>query len=362
MKRNTILIMVLAGLLSSCASTRNDTATVISPYSAARPAVGYSALVYGLPQTRLCFEVEITKTIVKKGPYSEYAGRMLGLQNVPAKDSESWQIRSIRISSKQEVDSRRLYSVSFTDYPENMDKLLRFTNAGLILDASISNVLISNQNQGKNGDDFQFINTAVSSTVNEKIDTVYRTVLTDTAFVRIPVVQKTVMARTAEEQAREAAQQIFDIRKNRFEILISKAEYPPDGASLQLVLQTLDKQEEQLLSLFNGVRTEDRQTVTYSVLPEKPETTAELFYFSERAGIVSKNTAGAKSVWYETGKITPPASITPEPQAKNTIYYRIPQIVEVSAGVDRNTLVREHIAICQMGNIVSFPLAAPPKK
>ena len=362
MKRNIFFGLLCAGLMWSCASTKYDTTTYISPYSTGRPPIGYSTLVYGLPQTRLYFEIELVKIVVKKGPYSEYANRMLGLQNVPTKDSESWQIKSIHINSKQEVDSKRNYSLSFTDYPENIDKVIRFTNAGLMLDLSVGNVLLSNQNQGKNSDDFQFINLAMSSSVNEKVDTVYKTMLTDTAFVRIPVVQKTVMARTAEEQAREAAQQIFDIRKNRLEILISKADYPPDGASLKLVLQTLDKQEEQLLSLFYGVKIEDKQTVTFSVLPEKPETTAELFYFSERAGIVSKNTAGAKSVWYETGKVTVPASITPESQAKNIIYYRIPQVVEVSAGVDRNTLVRENITICQLGNIVSFPLIATPKK
>ena len=361
MKRSILFGVLFAGLLWSCGSTKNET-TFISPYGAVRNAVGYTSLVYGLPQTRLYFEVELVRIIVKKGPFSEYAGRMLGLQNVPTKNSESWQIKSIHIGSKQEVDSKRLFSVSFIDYPENIDKLLRFTNSGLLLDASIGNVLISSQTQGKSGDDYQFINLAMSSGVKEKVDTVYKTVVNDTAFVRIPVIQKTVMARTAEEQAREAAQQIFDIRKNRFEILTSKAEYPPDGASLKLVLQTLDMQEEQLLSLFNGVKLEDKQTITYSVLPEISETSVELFYFSDRAGIVSKNTAGAKTVWYETGKVSVPVSITPELQARNIIYYRIPQVVEVSAGVDRNTLVCENITICQLGNIVSFPLLSPPKK
>jgi hypothetical protein len=94
---------------------------------------------------------------------------------------------------------------------------------------------------------------------------------------------------------------------------------------------------------------------------EKPATNVELFHFSEKAGIVNKNTAGAKPVWYEIGKSSAPFSITPDLQARNIIYYRIPQIVEVSAGVDRNTLVREQIMICQFGNIVSFPLMAPKK-
>jgi len=360
MKKNIFFKIVLVGLMTSCASTKNEPVAVISPYGVSPPA-GQSALVYGLPQTRLYFEVELVKTLVRKGPYAEYANRMLGLQNVPMKDSELWQIKSIRISGKQEVDNRQLYAVSFTDYPQNLDKLLRFTKDGLIMDLTVSNVLVNSQNQGKNGEDFKFVNTAVRSTTVEKVDTVYKTILTDTAFVRIPVLQRNVMSKTTEEQAREAAQQIFNIRQMRLDILIGNTDYHPDGAALKLVFQSLDTQEEQLLSLFNGAKTESRQIVTYTVLPEKPASSADLFYFSERAGIVSKNTSGAKPVWYETGKVATPVSLTPAGQPTNIIYYRIPQVVEMSAGVDRNTMVSEQITICQFGNIVSFPLMAPKK-
>lgn len=361
MKRNILFGMVVAGLMASCASTKNETSTVISPYSSVLRTTGQSALVYGLPQTRLYFEVEIVKTIVKKGPYAEYANRMLGLLNVPMTDSESWQIKSIRISDRQEVDNKQLYAVSFTDYPQNLDKLLRFTKEGLLLDVTVSNMLINKHNQGSHSDDFQFVNTAVRSTTIEKVDTVIRTILTDTAFVRIPVLQKKVMSKTTEEQAREAAQQIFNLRQMRLDILIGNSDYHPDGTALKILLQSLDMQEEQLLSLFNGAKIENRQIVTYPALPEKPATNAGLFYFSEKAGIVSKNTAGAKVVWYETGNATAPVSLIPAHQARDIIYYRIPQVVEVSAGVDKNTLAREHITIFQLGNMVSFPLVTPKK-
>jgi hypothetical protein len=360
MKSNILFGMVVAGLMASCASTKNETATVISPYSGMAKPAGQSALVYGLPQTRLFFEVELVKTIVKKGPYAEYANRMLNLLNVPMTDSESWQIKSIRISDKQEVDNKQLYTVSFTDYPQNLDKLLRFTKAGLLLDVTVGNVLLNNQNQGR-GDDFQFVNTAVRSTTIEKIDTLMKTVVNDTAFVRIPVLQKKVISKTTEEQARETAQQIFNIRQMRLDILIGNSDYHPDGAALKILLQSLDLQEEQLMSLFNGAKIESRQIVSYPALPDKPATKTDLFYFTDKAGIVNKNTAGAKAVWYEIGQASAPVSLSSDLQAKNIIYYRIPQVVEVSAGVDRNTLVREHITICQFGNIVSFPLVAPKK-
>jgi len=362
MKKNIFFGIVLAGVMASCALTKNEPVAVISPYRTSSQQVGLTALVYGLPQTRLHFEVELVKTIVKKGPYAEYAARMLELQNVPMKDSESWQIKSIHISDKQEVDNKQLYAVSFTDYPQNLDKLLRFTKDGLMLDLNVSNVLISSQNQGITGDDFKFVNIAVRSTTVEKLDTVYQTVLNDTAFVRIPVLLRNVMSKTIEEQAREAAQQIFNIRKMRLDILMGDIDYHPDGAALKLIFQSLDIQEEQLLSLFNGAKIESRQVVTYSALPDKTTTSGELFHFSDRAGIVSKNTAGAKAVWYEIGKIATPVSITPEYQAKDVIYYRIPQVVEVSAGVDKTTLANDQITICQFGNIVSFPLVAPKKK
>jgi hypothetical protein len=260
------------------------------------------------------------------------------------------------------VDNKQLYTVSFTDYPQNMDRLLRFTKAGLLLDLNIGNVLINNYSKGKNNDDFQFANTSANITV-EKVDTVYRIIPTDTALVRIPVLQRKVIGKTLEEQAREAADQLFEIRTYRYETLTKYlVDFKSDGAALKYAIQSLDIQEERLLSLFSGVKIESRQIVTYMALPEKPATSAVLFHFSERAGIVNKNTAGAEDVWYDIGKVVVPPSITPNQQANDIIYYRMPQIVEISAGVDKNTLVKEQVTVCQFGNIVSFPLVAPPKK
>ena len=360
MKRNIFFGMVVAGLISSCASTKNDTTTVISPYSSSQ-SVGPSALVYGLPQTRLYFEIELVKTLFRKGPYAEYANRTLGLQNVPLSDSESWQMKSIRINNRQEVDNKQLYAVSFTDYPQNMDKLLRFSKEGLLLDLTISNVVMNSQSHAKSGDDFQFVNMTVSNTTVERVDTLYRPVETDTAFIQIPVLQRRVTTKTTEELAREAAEQIFEIRKIRIDVLRGDVDHPTDGAAFKLILQSLDAQEKQLLTLFTGAKIESRQILSYSVLPEKPATNTELFYFSEKTGIVNKNTAGAKPVWYEVGNATAPASNTYTRQANNIIYYRIPQVVQISAGVDKNTMASEQVVVYQFGNIVSFPLVAPKK-
>ena len=360
MKRNIFLGMVVAGLITSCASTKNEPATFISPYNASQ-FVGPSALVYGLPQTRLFFEVELVKTLFKKGPYAEYASRTLGLLNAPLNDSESWQIKSIRIYDKQEVDNKQLYAVSFTNYPQNLDKLLRFTREGLLLDLTAGNVVNNSQNQGKSGDDFQFVNMAVSNTTVERVDTLYTPVETDTAFIHIPVLQRRVMTKTTEELAREAADQIFEIRKIRIDVLRGDVDHPTDGAAFRLILQSLDEQEKQLLSLFTGAKIESRQILSYSVLPDKPAINTELFYFSEKTGIVNRNTVGSKPVWYEIGNATIPASNLSPRQASNSIYYRIPQVVEISAGVDKNTIVREQVVVYQFGNIVSFSLVAPQK-
>jgi len=354
MKR--LILIAVAAFVASCSTTKNE--TVISPYSGKTPAPGQSMLVYCLPHTRLFFDVEISKTIIRKGPYSEYAGRMLGLRNVPAKNTESWQIKSINITSRYEVDGKQMYTLFFTDYPQNIDRLMNFTNAGIILDLTVSNMLTGRSNINLN-EDLSLVNTVVRNTSVEKFDTVSQHHKADTSFMRIPV-RKTV-SKTTEELAREAAEQIFDIRKWRTDILRGDVEHPTDGEAFKIVMRTLDRQEEQLLSLFAGVRIETRQTVTYSAIPERPGTAVDLFYFSDRNGIVNKTAAGAKAVWYETGKVTVPASVSINVQAKDIIYYRIPPVVEVSAGLDRSTLQSELFTICQFGNIVSFPLFAPKK-
>lgn len=359
--KNLILLGILFAVSTvSCSVSQKGGKTSISPYGYPQSA-GYSALVYGLPQTRLYFEVELVQTIIKKGPYAAYADRLLGLQNVPAKDSESWQIKSINIKNKPEIDNKQLYAVSFTDYPFNIDKLLRFTREGLLLDATVSNVLMNSQPSVKNNGDFQFINTAVQTTYTEQVDTFYKPILTDTAFVRIPVLQRKVLGKTAEEQAREAAAQIFNIRQSRLDILTGNVD-TPEGVALKLILQSLDFQEEQLLSLFNGARIESHHIGTYSAVPDKPAITAPLFYFSDRSGIVDKNTAGAKEVWYAIGKIAAAMTATPNQQATDIVYYRIPQVVEISAGIDKTAMVKEYQAIYQFGSMVSFPLVVPQNK
>jgi len=356
MKFKILFVIVLAVFMESCASRKNEAYTYVSPYTATPPPVGHSALVYGLPQTRLFFEVELSRTMIKKGPYAEYANRMLGLVNVPTNDSETWQIKSMKISNRQEIDSKQLYTLSFVDYPHNIDKLLRFTREGLILDLNVGNVLIDNHDVRKNHEDFQLANMLVRNTSVERFDTVYQTINLDTAFMQIPIVNRRVISRTTEELARDAVEQIFEIRKWRTEILRGDVEYPSDGEAFRYGLQKLDIKEEQLLSLFIGAKIETRQTVTFSALPEASGNTVELFHFSERAGIVNKGTTGAQSVWYETAKTNSPPSIIPAFQARDVVYYRLPQIVEVTVGIDRNILVNEQVTIYQFGNIVSFPL------
>jgi len=231
------------------------------------------------------------------------------------------------------------------------------------MDLNVGNVVINNHNQGTSNNDYQFVNTLASRRIVERVDTVYNQIQTDTAFIRVPVLQRRVMSRTTEDLAREAADQIFNIREWRIDVLRGDADYPLNGEAFMLGLQTFDRQEEQLMSLFAGASIENRQIVTFSVVPERATLTGDLFYFTENAGIVNRNTVGARTVWYEIGRVqTPTVSVSPSIQAANIIYYRIPQIVEVTTGVGGNIMATEQVTIYQFGSLVSFPLFAPPAR
>jgi hypothetical protein len=208
------------------------------------------------------------------------------------------------------------------------------------------------------GDDPHFTTAVINSTVTEQVDTLYKTIATDTAFVRIPVLQRKVMGKTTEDQAQEVANEIFDLRKKRIAAITGDTDYHfPDGTAMREILAAFDKQEEQLLSLFIGAKVETRYIHTYSAVPDHPGVSTPLFYFSDKKGIVAKNTPGAKSVWYKTGETDVPDQS--KLASSNVVYYRIPQVVEVSAGVGKNLVAANQTTIYQFGRIVAFPLLAP---
>ena len=79
-------------------------------------SVKQNPIVYSLPKTVLSVKVTAVNEISVKGPYSQYAQKYLGTDEVINANSSSWSISSVEISSYPVKDSLRTFVVE-SNYP-----------------------------------------------------------------------------------------------------------------------------------------------------------------------------------------------------------------------------------------------------
>jgi hypothetical protein len=227
------------------------------------------AIIYSLPRTSLKISIEVTKSIHKKGPYAEFANKYLGLTDVITTDSEVWHITGIDCHPVNEPDPLHYYGLTFKTLPSNVQSIYALHKHGILLDepGAINEVFLEPAQDeytgGKISLDPQFITEAIT----ERTDTFYKTIMNDTAFVRIPVFKKQIHAKTFEELAKETAHELTKTRKRRIKLIRGEYDFHPDAATLRLMIDEMRKQEEIYLQLFQGLKVEQRYSYTFNILP-----------------------------------------------------------------------------------------------
>jgi hypothetical protein len=307
-------------------------------------------------------DVTVSRTVIRKGPYADFAEKMLGLRNVPNRDSEIWNIEDIRMKELREADVQKLCALSFTTYPENLNTLIKVLSSGVIVDPSAANVLENNlrsQNEISLSD-VAFL--AAWGHTTEKVDTLFRTVMTDTSFVRVPVLQPKVVEKTLQEKAQDAANQIYNLRDQRFHLLIGDVDSYPEGVALQTALVALKEQEEQLLSLFSGVRVSKSAVYSFSFVPKTPGMGGPVFYFSESRGISYKPGDGLREYYYETIGTDTNGTQTTDITRQDLLYYRFPVLTEITLGSTQGVLIKSLIPVYQFGPLGTLPMSGAPGK
>lgn len=262
-------------------------------------------LIYALPKTVLRVEVEATQTEFKPGPYASYASKYLGISNVPKKDSIAWFISDVQISTYPEPDPNQYYYIETNRF--NQTDLLTLTETGLIVSlegeagkpASGSKTdLFLNQvfNQP-----IELTQLPVMDAQTERIDTTYRTIITDTSFLRIPVLRKQQVNKSLEEKAEEIANLILELREEKIALLIGDINEFPDGKALEIIINEFEKMEKQYLPLFTGTRTEQVLSAVYEFTPTINNQGSKniLLRFSPHKGILSNTDLSGNPVMVE---------------------------------------------------------------
>ena len=305
----------------------------ISSWCVAQSSGIQNTIVYSLPKTVLCIDIEIEKTTHTQGILHQYSERSLGIADIVKETGIYHSFKAINVRTETVPDKNRTYTISW-DNPKSALYNISLTEKGIICG----------------------INTIPASEAERKKDYVPHIRKTNEAAPVLPVTNNIVVS---QKMAEEIAKQIYDIRENRQAILTGDIDfYPADGKSFALLLKEMDKKEKELTALFTGTKTTETYTRTIKYTPEKPNVNDVLFRLSTLKGVVPANDLSGAPYYINIAATMPQLVVSPQEKSKKqsnpiirTIY---PASAQIAINDGKTTHFLEEFLLPQLGSIVEL--------
>ncbi len=351
-------------LMMGCANTVELTELQVSQLGL-EPKDSESKLIYALPQTVLKVELTVREERSVPGPYWEYAERYLGLKEVVKNNSSRWSIWDVAVDVHSEVDPRHYYSLNVLDGTFDGSSLIPYLEQGTVLlgTETIHESLKGNGLQSTHKANYiRYEDLGVSGNFEERTETMYKTIVTDTSFVQVPVQRTVVEQKSSSTKAREAADFLLELRTRRFEMLTGEYEVYPDGEAMASSIHKLDQMEASYLSLFTGKTITKMMKRTWFIVPRAGNEASSypLDIFSNVLGFVPEDLMEGKALEVEieplghTQKAGDYFSIASLPG--NALIYRLPDVAELKINLGEEALAIHRITIYQSGHLTSGPI------
>ncbi|MEX0981386.1 MAG: DUF4831 family protein [Bacteroidales bacterium] len=323
------------------------------------PSETVESVIYALPQTGLKVRLTYQKDILIPGPYADYAQKMLGIEGVRKDRSEKYTIQIVLVEPYTEPDGKAFYTVNSLEGQPDIELMRRAESNKLILRGNyVTDTDIAVHSARKNDNGIFFKDVTMHSNVEMQEHTIYKTLITDTSFVRVPLTTQQMERKTLEKKAEEAAKLILEIRSDRYYLSAGLVDPLPAGFDLKAAMDGLDRLEEEYLSLFIGKSYSEEFLKEYYRVPEGSiaEERFKLDHFSASKGIVAAEGNPIELVIAPSGNSRSFKNLLPqepEPDVYNRIYYRIPEICDVSVIHSGRTLCSKRTSIYQSGALIS---------
>ena len=125
-----------------------------------------------------------------------------------------------------------------------------------------------------------FSDKGIPANLAERTSTLYEA---DNHTVR----QQVIVEKTTEVKAKEVADKIFEIRENKYKILVGDTDATYSGEAMKATIDALNKLEQDYLTLFTGYSEFGSQTASFEVIPtSKKNQTYVAFRLSDEDGLV----------------------------------------------------------------------------
>ncbi|MCM1319567.1 MAG: DUF4831 family protein [Muribaculaceae bacterium] len=271
-------------------------------------------VVYSLPRTELVIDAECVVTKRVPGPYREYAKRYLGAE-APIKEH----------SSSVEPGDVKMWVRGIAAVPKYLFQM----KVGAIASVNVST-------------DGMLL--AINSEVELESEPLPEEPVNQPApdmneYLRY-VDADYLASLSSAKRAQLLAQTIMEIRESRLSLSRGTAEtMPADGRQLELMLQSLEQQENAMMRAFFGCEYTVRQVHRYTCIPDSAMIAqgdkALLFRLSDISGFCQSDDYSGEPVYLSFKSVqTPEVPLDikgePKPMPKNAVIYCIPGTAQVS--------------------------------
>ncbi len=355
---------IIALMLYSCLpfKRQSESGNLIVPLSDTVIS-GNGGLVYGLPRTVLTIRIDMERTIEKPGPYSRYAGDLLGLNNVIQNEGEFWAVEQITVKTNEELDPSEYYIIKTNDI--FLTNVLSLKREGLILDLNPATFNMIENHSGKpDRENSQISSFDLGSDEYFQLqrDTAYKRVSVDSLFIRIPYIVEKKKKLSLDQLAERAARQLMEMREGKHLILTGEANVFPQSDA---AINEINRVEKEYTELFAGKTWKETKSFTFQIIPKREMVgnPVTLFRFSELTGPISGSVNGGIPVTVELIPEQKTKSITmlnnqqeiSAGQKYDKLFYRVPDVVNMKINVGQEMVFNSRRLVYQFGEIVQLP-------
>ena len=333
---------------------------------------GKQGLFYALPMTCIRFDVKVIKVQQFKGPYSEYAYRFLGLDDVITENTVNYELVDISSTTFIVPDPHQLFFVEFgaKQSKEERDLMLALSKSGMVVenatnlsaDMPLTDFIeveeVFDKKTNIYEDPHNLFRYYATTNQVEKIDTIIKRIFLDTTVIEDISFKRSMVYKTLEQRASEAADFIVKIRKNRFNLLTGYQEVDYDIETFQYMDRELMRLEEEYISLFSGVSIQNEIDLNFTYIPSliSGGLSDLLFRFSSEDGVLDAGATGGDPVKIENvplGLFSEQSNydVFDRNSSGDGFAYRIPAIVDMTVLLDGNILDKRVLDINQLGAV-----------
>lgn len=318
-------------------------ATVLTFGASAQRAVKLTAskandfgIAYCLPNTAFDIIIEAEMTERQPGEFYNYATLYLNSDNAIKEPSYSATVKSVKVIPRGVPDKSNRW-------------LAEFKGSGvtyMVLDDTGVPVAINTED--------------ANESAQLAIPVPQEAPLTplETAAAHQAVTQEMAISTSTNKRAQLASQRIFELRDTRSDLISGNAENtPPDGRSMQLMLDNLEAQEAALTAMFNGTEKKwtDVRTISYIPTEDNRETREIISRISPVKGIVSSDDLSGIPVYLTLkvltdGELPKDENGAPKKTPKDGVAYNIPGTMQLTVTFDGAQVYSDVFETAQFGN------------